>query len=517
MFKILIVDDEKKERDGIESLINYFEFDLDISKASNGEEALRKINSERFDILLTDIKMPIMDGIKLLDNIQKINQDMIFVIYSAYGEFEYAQNAISLGVYKYILKPIQFQEFKKVFEEIIELCHIKNKRKKISEKLNEQFSEIQSYKLEKQILTLIENKQVPIELLSEVVELESRFSSEKHIPVLLSSPTNLFVIYGEQIEKKINCLFKEDVLNMNIADNQILLLIFLKTVDKKWEEDFKRKFESLIKAIIQKYNSQMLVVIGNVLSGLSELNKEYDTLAQLSDYQFFMHESGILFHNQNLMYHAEVDMMTLYLEKMYNEFKAKNYKAVDDELTRIYDFIEEHTGFSSIYVKYIFTEAIRKICDISNYHVDLTEIVEKIYQVNSLNQMKEVIENVIEYIIKNDVEEQSENRIVKMAKRIIFDQYYDSNLSLSKIASELHVSPSYMSSLFKVETGENLVKYITQYRIKRAKDLLRETNMKICDICKNVGYHNHSYFTSIFSNIEGLSPGEYRERVDKNG
>ena len=114
MYSILIVDDEKKEREGISRLLKRYHFNLKISQAANGEEALKEFEKHEYDILLTDIKMPFMDGIQLIKEIQKRGMNPICIIYSAYGEFEYAQNAISLGVLEYLLKPIRLDAFEEL-------------------------------------------------------------------------------------------------------------------------------------------------------------------------------------------------------------------------------------------------------------------------------------------------------------------------------------------------------------------------------------------------------------------
>ena len=112
MYNILIVDDEKKEREGIALLLKRFGFPLRTAFAQNGEDALKIMEKIYFDILLTDIKMPYMDGIQLIRETQKRGLNPICIIYSAYGEFEYAQNAISLGVQEYLLKPVKLDAFK---------------------------------------------------------------------------------------------------------------------------------------------------------------------------------------------------------------------------------------------------------------------------------------------------------------------------------------------------------------------------------------------------------------------
>lgn len=116
---------------------------------------------------------------------------------------------------------------------------------------------------------------------------------------------------------------------------------------------------------------------------------------------------------------------------------------------------------------------------------------------------------------ENRREDEKENRLVHMAKNLIYEKYGESLLSVSYIAEELNVSTAYLSSLFKIETGENLVKFITRYRVEKSKELLRQSNMKVSDIAGKVGYINVSYYTSIFRNQVGISPLQYREKTNE--
>ena len=122
MFKLLIVDDEENERNGIAGLIKKYAYPFETFQAKNGMEALGMIRKTSFDVVLTDIGMPYMNGIELIEEAQKLGIWMIFIIYSAFAEFEYAQSAVSLGVLKYLLKPISLDDFKKLFTEVETLC-----------------------------------------------------------------------------------------------------------------------------------------------------------------------------------------------------------------------------------------------------------------------------------------------------------------------------------------------------------------------------------------------------------
>ncbi|MCD9025422.1 response regulator transcription factor [Cohnella silvisoli] len=133
MYRILVADDDKNEREGIQFLIRKLELPLTITEARNGKQALEFIRAEPFDILLTDIKMPFMDGLELTKQVRELRPDLIIVIISGYGEFEYAKRAITLNVNQYLLKPIEVAEFKSTLTNVIELCRqeYERDRKKI--------------------------------------------------------------------------------------------------------------------------------------------------------------------------------------------------------------------------------------------------------------------------------------------------------------------------------------------------------------------------------------------------
>ncbi|MCY9693582.1 response regulator [Paenibacillus alginolyticus] len=129
MLKMLVVDDDKFERDGVKFLIEKYSLDLEISEADSGESALAYIESNDIDILFSDIRMKGMDGLQLAAKVRELDKPVKVIFMSAYGEFEYAQRAIDLNAIRYILKPVQVSEFIKVVSQVIQLCEQELKSK----------------------------------------------------------------------------------------------------------------------------------------------------------------------------------------------------------------------------------------------------------------------------------------------------------------------------------------------------------------------------------------------------
>ena len=256
--------------------------------------------------------------------------------------------------------------------------------------------------------------------------------------------------------------------------------------------------------------------MGKKTESLTELKKEYTELKDQLDYQFFVSKSMVLVHDEDYFLKKENDMLSLYFERIFNCARMQDYSGIKKEFVKVFAYIMKQTGFSSIYVKYTFTDAMKQISEYTDSNVDMVPCIQKIYQARTLEEVNKIIENVLDKMQEEKKEEVKENRQVRMAKELVYEKYSESDLNVSYIAEQLQVSSAYLSTLYKMETGKNLVKFITWYRVEKSKELLRQTNMKVSDVAEKVGYPNVSYYISIFRNHEGCSPVQYRERV-QNG
>lgn len=522
MYSILIADDEKKEREGIITLLKRYGFDLAITQAANGEEALKEFQKRKFDILLTDIKMPFMDGIQLIKEVQKRGWNPVCIIYSAYGEFEYAQNAISLGVLEYLLKPIRLDAFEELFHKVIDLCKGKEEAEKERERSRQAYEEVAAYKLSWNLLGYLESEDTEIrdrvpfmEETEQELEHEFNFAQNIGIPVMLSCYSNLFSIEWEAYQNEIEKQLGGRMLIINKADNQILVILIQERQDSRIKE-LKKKCEMLIEQSKRKFQTDIFIVLGSGADSLKQLKREYEDMKDLLDYQFFVSDSMLLVHDESYFAKKEKDMLSLYFERIFNCAKMSDYKGIKKEMVKVFSYIEKQNGFSSIYVKYTFSDAIKKINDITKSEIDLLEYIERIYEARSFEEVSLIVDDALDDMAENRRSDIKENRLIHMAKDMIYERYGDSSLSLSTIAEELKVSSAYLSSLFKIQTGENLVKFITKYRVEKSKELLTQSNIRVGDIAKAVGYISGSYYISIFRNHEGCSPIQYREKMNEN-
>jgi two-component system response regulator YesN len=512
MYRILIVDDEKKERDGIARLIQRFNYSLEIKKACNGEEALKIFEQNQIDILLTDIRMPFMDGMRLIEELHRRGKSPVSIIYSAYGEFEYAQNAISLGVLEYLLKPIQLDAFQKLMKKVIDLCREKDSQESEKKKRDKEYQELVSYKANQQLLKYLENE---ISIAPQLDNMDIYFGSEFEIPIIISCYSTVFALRWEEYKIDLRRIWKMPTVIINRDDNQILVL--LRSEKKRISCETLREYgEEVLRISKRKYQTNVFVVVGNETGSLQELKKEYEEIKEQLDYQFFSTESMLILRNTVYFEKSGQNMLKLYIERILNCAKMEDFAGMEKEFEKIFSYIEKNTGFSSIYVKYTFLDVLKGISEYVHYEQRLIGYVERIYASKNLEELRNIVTEIIKNMQEISKKENKENRIVQLAKEIIYEDFGNGNLGVATIAEQLKVSVAYLSSLFKMETGQNLVKFITKYRIEKSKELLRHTNMRINDIANHVGYMNPSYYISIFRNHEGVSPTQYRGRAIEN-
>lgn len=302
----------------------------------------------------------------------------------------------------------------------------------------------------------------------------------------------------------------EDTVIINMEDSQILLLA--PEDSERKEKELRRCCERMIEISQNTYQIEVFVVAGIICTGLDEIREEYKKILEIIDYQFFASESSYILRDNECRNKKQSDMLPMYFNKIDTCIKLKDYKGIRDEFDKVFDYIDRNVGFSSIYIKYNFTYIMKKMCEGLNTEEHLVDVVEKIYHARSLESVRQVVVQFITQVEQDHEAVSPDNRLVSMAKKLVGEKYQEVSLGVSYIADELNVSLPYLSTLFKMETGQTLVKYITSYRIEQAKYLLRMSNMKVADVAEKVGYLNTSYFISLFRNREGCSPQQYREK-----
>lgn len=504
MYSILVADDERIEREGIKSLLKQCGLDLEIQEASNGKKALEYLEKHNADILITDIKMPFMDGMELIENVRKQFPKMQIIIFSGYGEFDYARTAIRLGVSDYILKPVNPEDFYKTIEKVIAEI----------QKDNSEMDSIQKKKgfLEEHFLLLLLNGagRESLEQKAESLLNLSYLENYKRM-IILEFNGNFFGRTGFQFEDKLREELKVSFTYLNMDEEQSILLL-----PKDRPLDYRVLAEHIHRYIKETWHEECYVAVSSPWGkdSISQIPQKYASLERLMEDKFYDRERYILLEedgkNGELSGAAPDEKLTVLISEAIHNKDVYGLKKHFDLLCQNY---QEKNDFSQMYVKFIFSNINKEIILLMKKgdERELNEVIDKIYRSNDIGLIiqytNENIEKLEGYLNKTGKGVRSE---VETVKQYIYENY-DKDISIDGLADQVCLAPSYLSFIFKKETGQNLSKYIKEYRMEKAKKLLRGSHEKIVSISQSVGYSNVSYFCQSFREYYGVSPEKYRK------
>lgn len=505
MKKLLIVDDEKIEREGIKMLLKKMNLDLDILEANNGKKAYQILCEREVDLMLTDIKMPFMSGMDLVKAVKEIKPDMPIAIFSGFGEFTYAQEAIRYGVKNYILKPVKPDEFRETITRMIDDCRQKEVREE-EKKQNSDF--LYKYHLQKYFFT---GKTSYLDKIAEGRESHgSKKTGFENIQnmMILDTGTRFFEEHGVELVEELSKMMDRKIDYIDVNTEQMLLIFYHSATD-----NYLRIARVINELIYSKYGEKCYIAVSEKLQNPEEYPKAYQDLETQIENKFYnlnqMIFSSEIEDEQNLPSGQRVD----YQKKMQENIKLKDIAHLWDNFEKLKRQIKEESMDSQMYVKFIFSELVKDLYEEMQAvgSVKMKETVEAIYRAGNVDAICKITEECIHEFEKKCM--QTENGVrsdIDQVKQYIA-YHVDEDLSIDNLASKVYLSQGYLSYIFKKETGMNLSRYIKQCRMEKAKELLKGTNMKIVQICEKVGFSNVSYFCQSFREYCGVSPEKFRK------
>ena len=521
MKKVLIADDEFLVRLGLRTTISWEENGfIIVGEAKNGKEAIELFEKHDPDILLTDIRMPVMSGLELIQELKARKKSLKSVILSHYDDFNYAREALKLGASEYILKTDLSSET--LFEVL----------KKLSNEIDTEGTAFLGKPVEAAVVETISDEGRRQEFLKALVT--GGFKAAKDVMAYLSSYKGIFkynsfvAIFG----------IIEDINSTNINKDREL---FVRTVSNISNQVFDGKsllhslymekdyftflinFETMsnlknLHDYLLSFKKQIKQFLGVELSlGISETGKLEKDLIELlwqakeaQQYCFF-EESGIVEFNRNMMI-KEGACPRINLEVLKNYVKTFELKQIYSyievvfaellEIKRI-DFVKDVFMDFLSYARIIATELKLKNSPALNETKFSYSNFDKLYTAGAVKKyLIDIYHSIVDYVSNSKPD--SYSYIISKSISYIKSNY-QKNIALSDVAEQVEISSSYLSLLFKQETGINFSAFLTNYRIEMSKKLLVDTNMKIYEIAEQVGFENPYYFSKVFREITGMT------------
>ncbi|MCK9171051.1 MAG: response regulator [Treponema sp.] len=522
MYSVFIVDDETIVREGLRSKIDWehsiFTF---AGEAGDGEIALSMIQDIKPDILITDIKMPFMDGLELAQTVKKLQPWIRIIILSGHDEFDYAKRAISIGVEDYILKPFTLDEMiaclTKVASEL--------------DKQKQQFTDIARMKRELESSYMLSREK----LLSDVVlgTIDSSTAIRKASDFNINLVAHYYIVCVSMINSKdndINQLIaaksyiiqltnnEQDIIGFFLAPNTFVAIV--KNSTKEFCEDRAFNYADTIQHELSKNTGCTIVTaIGPCIDHFTQIANSFQDASYILKQCHFSDKNKIIGSN-DINKSNDSSIVLQENDPLVDRLNYADESEIDQIITEYIALLGENPDHFSIIASYLLVDVIMAVSKVieelgGNIKEVMPEILTHSFVDNAVKneknficEIRRVLTSILQY--RNAHIQGRYADVILRAKKYIDKNYADPDICLHSTAEAVNFSPNHFSTIFSQECKTTFIEYLTSVRIEQAKKLLKSTDMKSADIAYEVGFNDPHYFSFIFKKVTGVSPRDYR-------
>ncbi|GAA6490834.1 hypothetical protein K280104A7_03980 [Candidatus Bariatricus faecipullorum] len=534
MIKIFLVEDEVVIRNGIKHSIQWeregYEF---VGEASDGELAYPLILKEKPDILITDIKMPFMDGLELSEAVKKEMPDIKILILSGYNDFDYAKKAIGIGVTDYILKPVSAEKLLEAIGNVAVIIRKEREEKGLLAKYQEEMQENREQEKLNFFNRLLMEPMTVTEILEQGKELGMELNARVYNMIL-------FTITSSLAEKETHSIFVTAFERVEAFFESRSFLYYFRRGVEGWgilvlaesEEEMEQHMElcqrSLGSIMLEYPELQYFGGIGKPVSRIREIQESFREAERAFAGRFVYHDNQIVSQaeleeeREEELEISGVGSLEHNREALERFLKTGTTEELDSFLKAYFDSIPQDNLRSLMMGQYILMDCFISIL---NYGKEMgiaqEELKERIGDVRDIKnhlrtpeEMKQYLENLMRevLVLRDEISGRRYSDIIRQAKEYIENNYMSEDISLNSVSASVSMSPSYFSSIFSQEAGQTFVEYLTGVRMQKAKELLMSSSRRTSEIGFEVGYKDSHYFSYIFKKTQGCSPREYRMR-----
>lgn len=515
MIKVIIAEDEMLVRSGLKYSIDWNTLGMEVvADVDNGQSAYQCFLEERPQIVITDLKMPKMGGIELIQKIREIDQECIIIVISCVEDFEIVRGMITYNIFDYLSKALMSMQ---------EINEVLQKAKKALMNHYQKFQIVESeYKEDTLEKALVEY------LVDEKLELDQFIQSTKgmEVPYLVVMINKDYIHDNKNIKQRLirnNAL--GDLIKNSLKEvrgqaytlSDELNLIFIEEKYIKSSEELERDLLHMVNTSKELFKVDLKIVITYLSQGWEELRDKYRKNATLIK-KFYFLENPIIWEAKGFKARECIEQLLKpiqieNLEWIGSESEKEKYKHVIQEI--IESCIEENnTDYKQLIQDKIICLAnlINKITK-TNTTEEMVQLQRQIISTYTLADTLKVYQVFVEQV-KERVREQlpKKEEIVKALQYI--EENYNKEVGLKNVANYVNLSPNYFSTLFKKEMGQSFVDYIMYLKIEKAKELLK-TNKLFYQIAEEVGFAEETYFSKMFKLKTGVSPREWKLNLEK--
>lgn len=533
MLKVFLVEDESVIREGFRDKIPWEQYGFQlVGEAGDGEMALPMIRKLKPDLLITDIKMPFMDGLSLSEIVKEEFPKIKIIIISGYDDFEYARQAIKAGVDQYLLKPITRTTLRGVLLEMKEKIEQGMEQKDYQAQYQDEVQEFEQFSLRRFFEKILEGKLSVKEIYEEAAAQSLQLTASCYNLLLFSIYEKAEVSSRESRERLIRK--QEEVFHYFLRHPQYILFRFnvscygvlIKSEQFQMEELTENSLAHFKKVCApEEDHLEWYVAVGTEVERLSMLPQCYKDANHYFAYRFIkpgLHVLSETTLSDCLAGQGEKNIGTV-------DFMQMDPEIIRDFLSRgedkeIHDFVEsylyniQNALKSRMFRSYVILNIrFAVVAFLESIGADQAEYLEEIE--HAVQMIRSEDSEIFEYFagmletamgIRDRINSCQGGKMLKKALDYIDDHYDCDTLSLNLVAENIGMSASYLSAIFSQNMQKTFVEYVTEKRIEKAKKLLKQTDKNSGEIAKEVGYKDSHYFSFVFKKLQGCSPREYR-------
>ncbi len=524
MYSVFLVDDEPIVLEGIRTKIDWESSGFTFAgEATDGEIALSMIHEIKPDILITDIKMPFMDGLQLASSIKKTQPWIKIIILSGHDEFDYAKKAISIGIEDYILKPFTSEEIisslqkaaaqiDKERKQLSDITHMKEELKSSEKLIQKEFLNNLVHSAVDMSTVMQKSTEMGLDLISRyykilISKIESK-SGDLHEQEQACSLINSYSSSWEQT-------------NTFFHHNNWLICICKGSAQNELEENIYRIAETIEHIVTQNNACTVITGIGKTVEHLSSISESYEDAKKIIQNHNLENQTRII-STDDIQINDDGSALLEFKEK--DPMVERLKYAVKTDISAIIDesmsLINSNPGQFQFFASYILADLIFAVSKlIESFGGNIKEIKPEILQhsfIDSAVQNEELFIKELESILTFALEYRDSKitgkygDVILKAKKYIDENYADQNTTLTTVAEVVCLSPNHFSTIFSQECKTTFIEYLTNVRIENAKRLMKQTDMKGYDIAYECGFSDPHYFSYIFKKNTGLSPREFK-------
>ena len=542
MYRLLIVDDEPAVRAGLRAYFDWAAYGIEVAgEADDGDVALEMIARDQPDLILTDVRMPNMDGITMSQCISSEYPAMKIIFVSGHDDADYLKSAMKVSAVDYIFKPVNLQELSTVIKRVVADLDAESSERIYKQELLVKLKEGMPLLREKFLLSMIREDAPKSELAERVSFLGLDLPVNASYWVMVVCVDDLADVMASRSERDRQLLWYsvlniyEELLDAHLRgyafEQRTGEFVGVLKVSEPGGDSVSEAAEALfalagdLRSNLERWlKIGVTIGISDMAGGLSGLAPAYKQAREAVDYKWYLGKNRIITMDSLESAEPEEGAMRKYdyelNEKLISALKADDEDKISEAVEMIFASLSYTRPDGLKYGRNLCMQLVLAIGQLlmelgagdPELEVMEGELTEALYAKETLKDMRGLIESYLATVGEH-IREKRTGRVANVIEQVrgyIDQNYANGGLTVADIGKAVYLSSTYVSLLFKQETGQTVGEYLTKVRVDKAKELLRDPQYKFYDICYAIGYTDPSYFSKLFKKVTGVTPSAYR-------